>query len=238
MDEVNQGVEEQEVAEPVETPEAGAEVQEVAEPVEKEGVSGEESERTAQDAAFAELRRAKEDAEKKNEELQAQLEQRNARRQIFENVYGNEEPEIEAIAERLGLDVDELREEIAAEEEIEQIKAENARLASELEEQRIVETMKNDLAAIQKIDPSVKSLEQLGEDFLNFVSSGLSGVDAYFAIKAKETATRAKPPAEIGKVNRAEAPKDFYSEAEVDAMSEEEVRKNLDVIHESMKKWK
>lgn len=240
MDEIYEGAEVQEVADPAETSE---EMQEVAEPAEPEEPETEviedgESGKTEQDAAFAELRRSKEEAEQRNAELEAELAQMNSRRKLMENAFGVDEPEIEAVAERLGIDPEDILAELQHEDELERIKKENETLSSQLEEQRISERMRTDLAEIQKIDPTIKSLEQLGDDFINFIRGGLDGVDAYFAAKAKEERTRAKPPAEIGKVNNSKAPKDFFSEAEVDAMSPEEVRQNLDAIHRSMKKWK
>lgn len=239
MSEFFEGAEVQEVTEPVDTQEEGVEAQEVAEPAEAQetDVAGEEHEKSKADAAFAEMRRAREAAEKRAAELEEQLSQQEATESILADIFGEEDPAIKAAAEKLGVDPDDLKSEIEAERELEKTKEENEKLLQELENIRVKNQMERDLADIQKIDPKIKTLQDLGEDFLQFKWAGMTGIDAYFAVKAKEAKMTPQAPDVIGKVNRSPAPKDFYTEAEVDAMSDDDIRKNLDIIQKSMSKW-
>ena len=98
--------------------------------------------------------------------------------------------------------------------------------------------MKEDLAEIQKLDPSITSCEQLGESYVSYIKAGLSATDAYFAVKSKEAATTPSAPKEIGKVNSEPPEKDFFTKEEVDAMTSEQRYKNADKILASFSKWK
>ena len=88
------------------------------------------------------------------------------------------------------------------------------------------EMMQEDLEKIRKVDPSLKSLEDLGEGYIDYIAAGLDPVKAYWAIKAEERANEATPPKEIGRVETSPVEKDYYTDAEIDAMSSEELTKN------------
>lgn len=190
-----ESVKEEEIAElPAESTDEGAKEQEVTEPV-----SEESSEETVQDdktnSAFAEMRRAKEEAERKAQELEERIAQ-------YESESDEEEEEVdysdmaidemldelddediyEMIAEAKGISTNEVRRDIEAREEALKDKDEKAELISRIEtleaekeawekEAAIHEadkTMATDLAEIQKFDPSVKSLADLPESFDHF----------------------------------------------------------------------
>ncbi len=85
---------------------------------------------------------------------------------------------------------------------------------------------KTDLEEIRKVDPSLKSLDDLGEGYIEYVKAGLPPVRAYWAVKAERDANRVTPPKEIGRVETGTAEKDYYTDAEIDAMSSEELTKN------------
>lgn len=204
----NTGVEVQEVAEPVEEVVTGAEEQEVAEPVDKS------------DAAFAEMRR-------ENERLRLE----NARKDKALGLYfDGENKEVKAIAHAMGQDPADVQKAFDADAKISQ-------LEETLQSERAERAMEKDLAEIQKLDPNVKSLDDLGETYANYIRAGLSGVEAYAAIKAKENLNTETPPKTIGNLSTAQVKKDYFTSEEVDRMSPSEQLANHEAIMNSMAKW-
>lgn len=204
----NTGVEVQEVAEPAEEVVTGAEEQEVAEPVDKS------------DAAFAEMRR-------ENERLRLE----NARKDKALGLYfDGENKEVKAIAHAMGQDPADVQKAFDADAKISQ-------LEETLQSERAERAMEKDLAEIQKIDPNVKSLDDLGETYANYIRAGLSGVEAYAAIKAKENLNTETPPKTIGNLSTAQVKKDYFTSEEVDRMSPSEQLANHEAIMNSMAKW-
>lgn len=220
-------VETSEVAEPTE--ETGVEEQEAAEPVSES--EPEEKGKTEEDAAWARMRRESEQAKKDLEAAQRELAELKASSEARESAYarltGNDNGDIASvIAEATGMSEDEVLEEIEAAEEsakkdllIEQLQEK----VTSIEADRL---MQADLEKIRKVDPSLKSLEDLGDAYAEYVSAGLDPVKAYWAIKAEESANQATPPKEIGKVETGTAEKDYFTDAEIDAMSSEQLTKN------------
>lgn len=203
----NTGVEEQEVAEPAEVAE-GAEGQEVAAPVDKS------------DAAFAALRR-------ENEQLRLE----NARKDKALGFYfDGDNKEVQAIAHAMGRSTEDVQKALDTDTEI-------SRLREDLQRERAERAMEKDLAEIQRIDPNVKSLDELGETYANYIRAGLSGVDAYAAIKAKENLNTETPPKTIGNLSTEPVKKDYFTSEEVDKMSPSEQLANHEAIMASMSKW-
>jgi len=229
-------VETSEVADPTEEV-TGVEEQETAEPVSEETVE-EEPKKTEEDAAWARMRRESEQARKDLEAAQKELAALKAKEEARESTYsrltGSDNGDIAAIAEATGMSEDEVLAEIEAAQE----SAQKDLLIEQLQEQitsiEAERLMQADLEAIRKVDPSLKSLEDLGEEYARYISATdpitgkpiMTPVDAYWAIKAKEQANKATPPKEIGKVETSAAEKDYLSEAEIDAMSSEQLTKN------------
>ncbi len=204
----NTGVEVQEVAEPAEEVVTGAEEQEVAEPVDKS------------DAAFAEMRREIE-----------RLQLDNARKDKALGLYfDGENKEVKAIAHAMGQDPADVQKAFDADAKISQ-------LEETLQSERAERAMEKDLAEIQKLDPNVKSLDDLGETYANYIRAGLSGVEAYAAIKAKENLNTETPPKTIGNLSTAQVKKDYFTSEEVDRMSPSEQLANHEAIMNSMAKW-
>ena len=190
------GAEEPEVAEPAEG-EEGAEELEVAEPVVEEG---EPSNRTAEDSAWAAMRRRAEEAEARQAEIEAQ----NAMMAEALGMYFEGDPmemAIQARANATGVSPEVERARMQAEMERKTTEAENVNLKNELQQIKIERMMEQGLADIQQIDANVKDLTDLGEDFPKYIAAGLSSVDAYFAVKAKDAKTKVNPPKPIGSVN-------------------------------------
>lgn len=215
------GAEETEAAAPSETEEAeGAEEPDVAD----QGTG-----KTDADARFAEMRRENEQLKALNSQLEDAL------GNFFDGDADQKVVAANALAQ--GKTEQEIRDEIEAENEWNRLNQENEELKSQLLERETQTQMEHDLQTIQAIDPSVESLDALGKDFLDYISSGLDAEQAYYAMKAKEEAKKVKPPEEIGKVNQSAAPKDYFTREEVKAMSQKEVHDNYDAIRKSMSRW-
>ena len=162
MDEnINESAEIQEVAEPENEALESAETQEVAEPD------------TAEDSA--------EVAEEGGYELM-----REALSRYFEGETA-EELSDNAIAYAEERDPAEYRQEREQREEFESLKAEKQALEEAMLEMEVDRRMEEDLKAIQEVNPNVKSLEELGESFVNMVAAGCPAKDAYFAVLQMKT---------------------------------------------------
>lgn len=96
-------------------------------------------------------------------------------------------------------------------------------MAQELQKyqmQEVQQKMEADLAAIRKLDPGVKSLDELGPEYFKLIQAGVSGEIAYRAVKGQQESTKAAPPQKIGKVNaKTKAEKDYYTSEELDKLT-------------------
>ena len=224
---ITTGVEETEVAEPSEE-ETGVEEQETAEPVSEETV--EEPKKTEQDAAWARMRREAEDAKAEAEAAQRELAElkamQEAREEAESRLTGQDNARIKALAEATGMSEDEVKAELEAAEESVKKDLRIEELEQQIQDAEIDRIMQADLIEIQKIDPSIKSLDDLGDDYSGYIRAGLDAEQAYWAIKAKEAANKATPPKPAGAVKTSVPDKDYYTDAEIDAMSSEELTKN------------
>ena len=220
-------VETSEVAEPTEEV-TGVEEQETAEPVSEESV--EEHKKTEEDAAWARMRREKEDAKAQAEAAQRELAElkamQEAREEAEARLTGQDNARIKALAEATGMSEDEVRAELEAAEESVRKDLRIEELEAQVQDAEIDRIMQADLYEIQKIDPDIKSLDDLGDDYSSYIRAGLDAEQAYWAIKAKESANRATPPKPAGAVKTSVPEKDYYTDAEIDAMSSEELTKN------------
>jgi len=218
-------VEGEKVQEPAEPAIEGEEVQEPAEPV---------SEKNDADKAFAEMRRQAAESKAKAE---AAARERDAYRAELERYFAGDDPLIASRAYAEQKTEAQIRAEIQMENDIAQMKAENEAYRERAMNAEIELAMENDLKEIQKIDPSVKSLDELGDTFRSLIATGCDATSAYYADKArrdKEHITPATPPGEI-KAQPGE--KDFFTRDEVMKMSEAEVKENYEAIRKSMNKW-
>lgn len=90
-----------------------------------------------------------------------------------------------------------------------------------LEQQLIEGRMKEDLAAIQTIDPSVQSLDQLGEDFAKLIAAGVSATVAYNAV----TANTAPKPASLGPLGQSDNKEaEFFTDEQLNALTKEDLK--------------
>jgi hypothetical protein len=241
MFEENTGVEEMEFAEPSEeqAEDLGEEEQETAEPVSEDESA--DSGKTPSDSAFAEMRRAREQAERDAREAREQLEALQAEQQARQRALdrlsgGRENAELEALADSLGIDVEDVIATLQAEEAQARIQQENEILKKQLANVENERKLDNALVEMNALDPNLSDEDRI--KILEYADKGLSIEDGYYAVKAREINTRATPPKEIGKIGeRTPVEKDFYTEAEVDAMTPEQQEANYEVILRSMGRW-
>ena len=207
MEEEILSAETQEVAEPVvdEVVETSEQTQEVAEPVTQEVVDEPKVENRdyAKDAAFAKMRREKEDALKQLESVKSEKE-RLAKAFSWYGFQGTtDEIEDQAKAHYTGRSIEEVRQERIAEA---QKIAEENRLKEELKyykEKELQDKMSKDLAEIQKLNPLIKSFDDLPEKYFNYVSRGVEGIDAYQLLAAKgffQSATQVAEQKAVAKI--------------------------------------
>ena len=222
------GAEEQELAEPVtEVEDLGAEEQELAEPV-----------RTEQDAAFAEMRR-------QNEELARQLAESQRQSKEYEDALGlffdGEDKALKAQAYASERPFEEVKAETEMQAQLAALQSEKENLEQQLLEQQAQAQMDADLAEIQKTHPEVKSIGELGPEYLAFrfnAMGEMSAEQAYQMLLVYKGNTTPKKPPVVGKVSTTERPKsDYYTREEVESMSPNEVKANYDAIRKSMSNW-
>ena len=186
------GVNETEVAEPSQE-DTGVNEQESAETVSEEETVEEEVQEEVQDsetnAAFARMRREAEQARSEAEAAQKELAELKAKNDAIaaamSRLTGNDNGDIAAIAEATGMSEDEILAEFEAAEESAQKDLVIESLQEKITTLEADTLMQRDLAAIQKIDPTVKSLEDLGNEYGDYIIAGLSPEAAYWAIKGK-----------------------------------------------------
>lgn len=221
-EETGASVEMTEVAEPLN--ETGVEEPEVADPV------SQESEKTDSDAAFARMRREsqqyQQDLLAARQELEQLRAENEARNEAFNRLTGSEDGEIAALAEVTGMSEDEIRAEMEAAQESAQKDLKIDQLEQRLQDIEVRNMMQSDLTKIQSVDPSVQSLDDLGQGFVDYIAAGLDPVKAYWAIKAEEGANHREPPKAMGEVATGTADKDYYTDAEIEAMSSDQLTKN------------
>ncbi len=210
------------------------EMQEVAEPAKPEAEVTEEeaeptSQRTEQDRAFADMRRERERLERENQLLMDALSR------YFEGDDA-EELSIQANAYADQRDPDDVRAEYERERDYNNLRAENENLQSELLNIEIERRMADDLRTIQSIDPTVKSLEDLGETFAKFIGAGLDAKEAYYASMVRDQKEKVYPPSAIGKVDDRKVDRDYYTSEELDNLTDEEMDANWEKVMRSMKR--
>lgn len=217
---IYESAENQEVADPETDSLAGAEEQEVAEPDTAESsteVAEEQAhQRTEMDAAFAEMRRQNQQLEREARMM------REALSTYFEGETA-EELSINANAYAQQRDPDEYRKEWEKQQDYERAILENETLKEQMLELEVDRRMESALRTIQEIDPSVKSLDELGNSFVNMIAAGLSDKEAYYATLAMNSKEKVFAPSPIGKVSDNRVERDYYTSEEIDNLTDEEL---------------
>lgn len=179
MEENLESVEMQEVAEPA----ISEEMVEVAEqPIEQEvqEVVEEKPKFSEQDTAFANMRREMERYKGESERFKTENQRYMEAMQRFGfNGANTDEILDQANAHYLGKTVEEVRNERMASEKAKQEHDAMMEKLQKYEMKEIEDKMANDLADIRKINPNIKSLEELGEPYFDLIRKGIDGVKAY-----------------------------------------------------------
>lgn len=208
----------------VDTNTTGEKEQEVADPV--TGAEGNESKTQSKEAnaAFAQIRRRAEEAERQAAESRDKVSRMTG---ILNRLgFEGESPEAaadSALSHVTGKPVEEIRREREA---YRNQSAQTRALMEEVEALRDREAqrvMADDLQAFQKIDPSLKTLDELPELYFQMLtSSGENGKNPDFrealfrAVTGMQEAKKIKPPPAIGRLNtKTEVEKEFYTEKEL-----------------------
>lgn len=198
----------QEVAEPVEeVVETSEQTQEVAEPEtqnEKPIVETKtESRDYEKDAAFANMRRRMEQSQKDFEAMKAEKE-RLAKAFSWYGFQGTtDEIEDQAKAHYTGRSIEEVRQERIA--EAQKIAEENS-LKEQLkyyQEKEVKERMNRDLEDIQKLNPAIRTFDDLPKEYFDLVSKGIEGTRAYKLLEVEgmfQTATQQAEQKAVAKI--------------------------------------
>lgn len=231
-----ESVETTEVADPS-TEIESAESPEVADPetteqaeteeVEAQETTTEEPLRTESDRAFAEQRRHIQELERQNSLLVGAL------GRYFEGEDA-EDLSVQALAHADQRDPEAVRAELARDLELEELRRERDELRTAQLDMEVENLMRRSLNEIQAIDPSVKSLDELGETFVNFIGAGLSAKEAYYATQVRDGKEKVYAPSPIGKMSDTRVERDHYTSEELDNLSDEEMDANWDKVMRSM----
>ena len=198
----------QEVAEPVEeVVETSEQTQEVAEPETQNEKPIEETKTESRDyekdAAFANMRRRMEQSQKEFEAMKAEKER-------LANALGwygfkgtTDEIEDQAKAHYTGRSIEEIRQERIA--EAQKIAEENS-LKEQLkyyQEKEVKERMNRDLEDIQKLNPAIRTFDDLPKEYFDLVSKGIEGTRAYKLLEVEgmfQTATQQAEQKAVAKI--------------------------------------
>lgn len=234
-DYINESAETQDVADLADDVES-AETQEAADPVEAESTNEapSESRRTEADAAFAEQRRRIAELEERERTLNEQNAAMIAALQRYFDGDTADELAINANAYAEERDPAEVRAEYERAREFEKLQRENEMLNDQLLNAEVDRLMREGLREIQEIDPNVKSLDELGSQFAEFIRAGLPTKEAYYATKAMEMKEKVFAPDAIGKVADSKAERDYYTSEELDHLTDEEMDNNWDKVMRSL----
>ena len=223
--------------------ETGAEEPEVADPESETVEEPTEHQRTAADASFAEMRRQMQEAQQAAEDARAELAELQAQNEARQSAYSrltgkDEDADIAALAEVTGMSEDEIRAEMEAAQESAQKDIRIQQLEEQINAEKAERLMQADLERLRKIDPSLKSLDDLGPEYWDMMQyPKMTPERAYWAIQAERRANHRTPPKPPGTVVTGSAEKDTFTEAEIDAMSPEQLRKNSKKILASWGGW-
>lgn len=227
-----------------EVEETGEKVQDSAEPVTEEGEKEKEAaeptdSKKDSNAAFAEMRRRLEAAEKENASYKQKESEWNNSKQEYEDALGlyfkGDNKVAQAMAHYQEVPVEQVINEMNAKKELNELKAQNEELQKRADKYEFDVQKAKDLQAIKKAhsDANISDVLELGEKFFQFRGMGIDPVTAYEALQLQ----KGIPPKAIGKAKPETPEKDTFTRDEVERMSSDERVKNYDKIRKSMTKW-
>lgn len=214
--------------------------------------------KSKQDAAFAQMRRDNEAAQKRIAELEEQIAQKDSAAKAKQNAYsrisgGDDYDDAiinQAIADAYGTSVEDVEAAIEQAEEEENLARHNAEILAErdfykeLAEQNFAEKQfAEDIREIRKVYPEesagIENFEQLNEKIGVFLKgTDMNAVEAFATYLTVKARTEPKPAQEIGRVGKTPEETGFITREQAFAMSEAEQEANADLILKSQKHWK
>ena len=130
------------------------------------------------DSAYAKMRRESEQAKKQSELLAKTMQQ-------FGFKGTPEEIADQANAHYLQKPIEEVRQQRLQTEKLQQEEAKRQAELDFYKNREIERLMADDLQRIKKLDPTVKSLDELGEDYLNLIQAGIDAEMAFGVYQQK-----------------------------------------------------
>lgn len=212
-----------------ESVETGEEVEETAEPLDEEG---EEETEVADlsdnksDAAFAQMRRELEAAQRRADELEEAL-------GLW---FDGDNKAAQAHAHYEDISLEEALSNMEQKRAFDALQAEKKSLQEQLEQLQFDNLRAEDLKAIKKERPdaNIGDVLELGDEFFKYRTMGIDPVTAYDALQLK----KGIPPKSMGKVKTGAPTKTgHFTREEVANMSKKQIHDNFDKIRESMSKW-
>ena len=196
--------------------------------------------KTKADSAFAEQRRRIAELEAQLAEKELAEEQRVANEEREEEKIEQINNAIEFAREQGFTDeeiddlIAEIQEEQKHEDTIAELEAKNKELQDRLLMFEVEQQAESDLNAIQRIDPNIKDLDDLGEDFMRLRASGIAPERAFFMCRTADERTRPQGAVPAGKLNRAKTEAEYYTSEELDNLPKDEIRANWEKVQRSM----
>lgn len=211
--EAEEGAEEQEVAEPAGT--EGAKVEEVAEPQSKEeNAAFAAARRRAEAESETKIKKAREDADAyvdgiiKDMKLVNPYTQKpiTTKAEYEEYKKGYREDTGKSILEKTGMSQQEFDEYVDSIPEVKMAKE----TATQLREEKAQEGLRREVEKITKLDPDIKSIEDLSQmenfdSFYKLVQRGYSFEDAYLSVNRDKLLSRSNAAAKQAAVNAAKS---------------------------------
>lgn len=201
--------------------------------------SHDESEKTIQrdfqrDSAFAKIRRELEETKRQSAMLAATY-------QNFGFKGSPEEIIDQANAHFLQKPIEEIRNMRIETEKKQSAEAQRQAELEYYQNREIERMMSDDLMRIKKLDPTIKSWDDLDSGFFDLIQTGVDAELAFGVIQQKKQREKITAPPEIGKVNaNSKVEKDYYTPEEVDKLTEKDLDnpKVWEKVRKSMTKWK
>lgn len=175
------------------------------------------------DAAFANMRREMEEKRRELEEMKAQKERLAKAFGLFGFNGTTDDIEDQAKAHYYGRNVEEIRQEriVQAQKEAEQNEIRDQ--LKYYKEKELKERMDRDLSEIQKLNPNVRSFDDLPKDYFELVAKGIEGTRAYKLLHAEGLFENANQVAEQKAIAKIQA----NSKASVGSAGSGEVKEKV-----------
>ena len=86
------------------------------------------------------------------------------------------------------------------------------------------EKMEEDLSRIKRLDPSIRSIDELGSDYLALIRNGIDGAAAFLALRGQRDLDIPKAPPIIGGINdRTAESREYFTGSELDRLTDKDL---------------